>query len=231
MHDTVARIIRNWLGQFEGPVREMYLDNRGFVTTGVGTLLQSAHDANGYRWERIAGGAASQPEVATEFERVRSPETKRKIPGWAVMGGANFIKSATRLGIVTLRLTADSVDKMFQDKLASLETTMKGTPGYEEYEDFPGDAQIGIISVIWANGAGAQNVGPQKQDLRLHRTWPGFTGACERRAWLEIADRKHYKWTNIRDDRNKATERVFRNADIVENDENAPQSTVLDRVP
>src|SRR5262245_30400971 len=147
MHDTVAQIIRKWLGQFEGPVREMYIDNRGLVTTGTGNLLQSAREANTYQWERIAGGAASPPEVAAEFERVRSAETKRKIPGWAVMGGGNFIKSAMKLGIVTLRLTADSVDKMFQDKLNGLEATMKGTPGYEEYEDFPGDAQIGILSV------------------------------------------------------------------------------------
>jgi hypothetical protein len=189
MHDTVAQIIRKWLGQFEGPVREMYIDNRGLVTTGTGNLLQSAHEANKYQWERIAGGAVWPPEVADEFERVRSAETKRKIPGWAVMGGGNFIKSAMKLGIVTLRLTPASVDRMFKERLDGLEATMKGTPGYEDYEDFPGDAQIGIISVIWANGAGGF---VEKRDRRLHITWPGFTGACKRRAWLEIADKNTF---------------------------------------
>ena len=94
---------------------------------------------------------------------------------------------------------------------------MKDASGYEDYETFPADAQLGIISVIWANGAGANHWGPRKdQDLRLHKTWPKFTGAVQRRAWLEIAEREYYKWRNIRDDRKRATGQVFRNAQLTE---------------
>ncbi len=216
MHTTVAAVIRRFLSLYEGEVREMYIDNRGLVTTGVGNLLQTPAEALQYQWERLGGGQASPQEVMAEYERVRSADTKQKIPNWAVMGGGNFISTAKRLGIVTLQLTSESYNKIFNDKLTGLEATMKGTPGFEEYEKFPADAQLGVLSLIWANGAGAENYGSKKEDIRLHKTWPNFTNACKRRAWLEIADRKHYKWKNIMADRDKATEQVFRNAQLVE---------------
>jgi hypothetical protein len=216
MYTNVAAIIRRFLSLYEGELREMYIDNRGLVTTGVGNLLQTPEEANRYKWEIPGGGPASAPDVAAEYQRVSSPDTKIKIPNWAVMGGGNFINAAKQLKIVTLQLTTDSYAKIFNDKLTGLESTMKGTPGFEEYEKYPADAQLGVLSLIWANGAGAENWGPRKEDLRLHKTWPNFTNACKRRAWSEIADRKHYKWKNIMFDRDKATEQVFRNAQVTE---------------
>lgn len=230
MHATVAAVIRKFLSLYEGEVREMYIDNRGLVTTGVGNLLQTASEANQYKWEKISGGAASPQEVTSEFERVRSSETKKKIPNWAVMGGGNFIKAAKQSGIVTLRLTGESYDRIFNDKLSGLEATMKRTPGFEDYEMFPADAQLGILSLIWANGAGAENWGPNKQDLRLHKTWPNFTSACKQRAWAEIANRKHYKWKNIMADRDTATEQVFRNAQVVEDQLQTVPSTDVTKI-
>jgi hypothetical protein len=142
------------------------------------------------------------------------------------MGGGNFIKEAKKLGIITVKLTSASYTKIFTEKLAGLEATMKDTPGYEDYETFPGDAQLGILSVIWANGAGAKHWGPRKdQDLRLHKTWPHFTGAVKQRQWLEIADKGYYRWRNIRDDRKRATDQVFRNAQLAEDDLQADPDT------
>jgi len=230
MYSTVSAIIRKFLSLYEGEVREMYLDNRGFVTTGVGNLLPSSAAANRFQWEPIGGGGAvAAPDVAAEFDRVASAETKTKIPGWATMGGGNFIAAAKKLGIVTLRLTTESYAKIFTETLAGLESTMKGTPGFEDYETYPADAQMGVLSVIWANGAGGF-VGPQREDRRLHKTWPKFTDACKRRAWLEIADRGHYKWRNINCDRDAATEQVFRNAQTTEDQLKANSATDVTRV-
>jgi len=216
MHATVAAFARKFLSLDEGEVREMYIDNRGLVTTGVGNLLQTPAEANQYEWEKTGGGRAAPQEVAAEYERVRSADTKAKIPNWAVMGGGNFIRAARGLGIVTLQLTSESYSRIFSDKLSGLEATMKGTPGFEEFETYPADAQLGVLSLIWLNGAGAANWGPQKEDLRLHKTWPNFTNACKRRAWAEIADRKHYKSKNMGAVRDRLTEQVFRNAQLVE---------------
>lgn len=227
MHATVSGVIRKFLGLYEGELREMYLDNRGFVTTGVGNLLQSPSHATQYAWQKIGGGPATSPEVMAEYERIRSPDTKVKIPTWATMGGGNFVKVAKGLQIVTLELTSEAYKKIFDGTLAGLEATMKGTPGFEEFEKYPADAQLGVLSMIWCAGAGQENYGPQKKDLRLHNTWPKFTSACKRRAWKEMADSKHYKWQNIDAKRDKATEQVFRNAQVVEDQlQTNPQTDV-----
>src|ERR1700683_4106796 len=105
MYATVAAVIRKYLSLYEGEVREMYLDKRGLVTTGVGNYLQHPEDANRYKWEVPGGGPASPPDVIAEYQRVASPDTKTKIPNWAAMGGGNFITAAKQLKIVTLQLT------------------------------------------------------------------------------------------------------------------------------
>jgi hypothetical protein len=195
----------------------MYLDNRGFVTTGVGNLLSSGAAANTFngrplQWEQIANGALASPsEVAAEFERVRSDATKEKIPRWQVMGGGAFIQEAKRLGIVTLQLTDAAFGMIFNLAMQGLEGDMKGTPGFEDYEKLPGgfpaDAQMGIISVIWANGAGPLKAGGYLRD---------FTDLCKARQWGVIATQEKYKWSNIRTDRNRVTKKVFENAQTVE---------------
>src|SRR6202035_3800983 len=136
----------------------------GFVTTGVGNLLPNAAAANFMQWETIANGVVAPPlDVEAEFERVRSADTKTKIPSWQTMGGGNFIGAAKRLGIVTLRLTDGSFGNIFKRALEGLESAMKGTPGFEDFDKIPGgfpaDAQLGILSVIWATGATPLNAG------------------------------------------------------------------------
>ena len=169
------------------------------------------------QWERIANGAQVQPsDVAAEFARVSSDDTKAKIPNWQIIGGGNFIARAKQLGIVTLRLSDAAFDLLFSSALAGLEGTMKSTPGFEEYDKMPGgfpaDAQLGIISVIWANGP---------DPLRPGQWLSDFSQLCKARKWGEIATKEKYKWSNIRDDRDAATKKVFRNAQAVEDQRKA----------
>jgi len=229
MHTTVKKIIRKFLSLYEGELREMYIDNLGLVTTGVGNRLESAVVANGYKWQKGPGGPLADPtEVAAEYERVKSDDTKSKIPNWRTMGGGNFVKTAKALGIVTLQLADASYDKIFTDRMTGLEATMKGTPGYEDYETFPADAQMGILSVIWANGAG--DITKDRGDIRLHNTWPNFTRKVKARQWGDIADKEDFKWQNIMDDRKQATKTVFQNAQTVEDQLQQNPATDITRV-
>jgi hypothetical protein len=214
-------VIRKFLGSAdacnEGEVRSMYLDNRGFVTTGVGNLLPDGASASRFNgqpltWERIADGIQVAPTtVAAEFDRVNAPETKTRIPDWAIIGGGNFINRAKDLGIVTLRLTNASFGLLFKAALDGFEATIKGIAGFEDYEKMPGgfpaDAQIGIISVVWANGP---------EPLRPGNRMSDFTKACKERRWGDIAALGLYSWSNIRADRDACTQKVFQNAQNVE---------------
>jgi hypothetical protein len=196
----------------EGDVGCMYLDNRGLVTTGRGNLLPDAASANrignvSLNWQRIDNGAAaSRTDVAAEWTRVGSADTKRQIPNYTVMGGGNFIAEAKRLGIVTLKLTDASLDSLFKEALAQFERIVKSTPGLGDFDKIPGgfpaDAQLGILAVVWAKGS---LVGPLSE-------------ACRARQWGQIASNGLYKigWSNIRARKDVAIRKCFENAQLVE---------------
>ena len=100
---------------------------------------------------------------------------------------------------------------LFKLALDGLEGSMKTTPGFEEYDKMPGgfpaDAQLGVMSVIWATGADPLRPGQWKAD---------FSQACKARQWGSIAANGLYSWKNIRDDRDAATKKVFENAQKIE---------------
>jgi hypothetical protein len=212
MHPDVQDHAREFLTKFEGYLRQMYLDRRGLVTTGIGDLIDD-HTSNNpmalvhqFRWVKIGpedtdGDPAEDWEVEEEWNRVKAKQE------WKLIGGGNFVKRAREAGIITLQIPIDEVDIKFMSKLSSFEQTMKATPGgyFQDYETFPADAQLGILSLIWATGPG-----------RLHIDWPKFSGLCQNRQWLEIAERKEFRWSNIDPKREEAMILLFENAGNLE---------------
>jgi len=195
----------------------MYLDNIGFVTTGVGNKLPTPHSANIFgttplQWERISNGAPVSPtEVEDEYARVKSDDTKNAILGWAGRGGGSFISKAIDKGIVTIRLTDASFRALFGASLDSFETDVRKIAAFADYDSIPGgfpaDAQLGIIGVVWGTGTDPLNPGEWLSK---------FSQACKERRWGDIAANKLYSWKNIRADRSATLKKVFENAQKIE---------------
>ena len=61
---------RAWNAPFEGDVRTMYRDVRGFVTCAVGFLINSPQAATALRWSNNDGSPASTAAVVAEWHRV-----------------------------------------------------------------------------------------------------------------------------------------------------------------
>ena len=217
MYVQVSMAIRKFLVSEstggEGDVRSMYLDARGLVTTGRGNLLPDSASANNIggvslTWQRLDNGAVASPtEVAAEWTRVGSDETKkRQIPNYAVIGGGNFITQAKKLGIVTLQLTDASLNSLFKAALAQMEGIVKATPGMGDFDKIPGgfpaDAELAILAVAWAKG----------------HLEPALRDACKARQWGLIAANGLYKlqWGNIRAGKDAAIKKCFENAQAVE---------------
>jgi hypothetical protein len=216
MYVQVRMLMRKFLGSKdacnEGELRSMYLDNRGFVTTGVGNKLDSAKDANAHKWERLANGTAADPtEVTAEFVRVGSGDTKSKIVNWATIGGGAFIIEAKKLGIVTVQLTSESFRKIFEDKREWFDENLKKITEFQDFDKMPGgfpaDAELGIFGVIWATGLEPLKPGGYKQ---------AFSTACQAREWGKIAADKKYHWANISPQRDRTLQKVFENAQKIE---------------
>ena len=228
MYVQVRMAIRSFLESDayggEGYVRSMYLDKLGLLTTGRGNRLpnpESANSLNGARlmWEKINGGGPATPEeVKQEWNRVNAVTTSHAI-AYERIGGGNFIKEGIKAGIVTLQLTKASVDQVFDAALKALEDTVKTTAGFANFDKIPGgfpaDAELGILSLVWAAGAGA-----------LSQPWlADFSRSCAAGRWGDIASQKQYKWSQIRPGRDAALQQVFQKAQLVEDKRKAAPNT------
>jgi len=186
----------------------MYLDQFGFVTTGIGNLIDPINRVKEFHWVKIGpngtdGPYASAQEIDDEWRRV-----KGKIE-WIKFGAGNFIKKGrnTRPPIITLQIGLSEIDRTFLQKLTRMEQIMKNTPGgyFSDYDTFPADAQLAILTLIWA-------VGPNN----LHIKWGNYCALCKGRKWQEIAVGNVYHWNNMLLRRDRALKNLFLNAASME---------------
>jgi hypothetical protein len=206
MQQIVRQQFRKFSATLEGDVTWMYLDVKGLVTTGRGNLIDSVGEALGLDWQYRdrPGSLASDPDVTKEWNRIKnSPESK------ALQGhGGGHYKSVT-----TLDVTSESLDYLFDGMLASNETTLKNlrhlsNQPYADFEDWPADAQLGLLSMAWAMGP----------SFSKGHSWHGFVQAVVDRNWQQAAKESHISEANNAPiwKRNVANEILFRNAAIVE---------------
>lgn len=140
VHDSVEAIFEKWNAQFEGAVPWMYADILGFVTTGVGNLIDPVELALELPWQRADGSEASAEEIREEWERVkRDPASASK--------GHKYSETRT-----SLRLSNASISALIARRLREMAETLAGRfPGFA---DWPADAQLATLSMSWAMGPG-----------------------------------------------------------------------------
>lgn len=177
---------------FEGNVPWMYLDVKGFVTVGVGNLIDPIGLALNLPFEFAdqPGSQASQGDITDAWNMVKS-RTDLQFAG----GGAFK-------GVTNLRLNQDAIRSLVDTKLVENERTLKNT--FNDFDNFPADAQLGLLSMAWALGANFINNGK----------WPKFRAACLNQDWDTAATECHMSNAenpNI-EPRNDADKILFSNA-------------------
>ena len=71
MYPTIIPALRKFLGGHEGVCNFMYLDTKGFITTGIGNLIEHKPAAYALEWLRDSDDkVASQAEVDAEWEQI-----------------------------------------------------------------------------------------------------------------------------------------------------------------
>lgn len=147
---------------FEGRFNHMYLDIRGFVTTGVGNLIDPMSEAVKLPWLDRQGNLVSPNTVGTEWRRIKD-STYLKDAG---------AKAAGR--IATLHLSESAIDDLVLQHFDSDRVILSRR---FKMNDLPLNAQLAIHSMAWAMGAGFG--------------YPAFTAAVNRGDW-ETAARESY---------------------------------------
>jgi hypothetical protein len=195
-----------WLGfnePLESRIRFMYLDVKGLVSTGVGNLIDATQGelrpptdaeraashqmANQLAWMRPDGSAASPDEIAAAWDVVKSNLDR------APNGGATFGD------LTTIRLDDAEIDRFVFAKLDQMEAFLKGRSEFQDFETWPADAQLGLLSMAWAMGPAFRF--PKFQQFVAAGDWEGAATEC--RFNPEIGT------IVIRNDRNQ---QLFRNA-------------------
>lgn len=147
--------------RYEGRIPWMYVDVKGLVTIGLGCLIDPVGMATSLPFVTATGEQASSSEIRAEWGVVKhTPGLPQK--------GAGAAKQLCRL-----RLPEKAIDELARYRLDANERVLLGA--FPDWESWPAAAQLGVLSMAWAMGAG------------FTKKWPKFTAACRALDWAKAA--------------------------------------------
>jgi hypothetical protein len=194
MHDSVWKAYPTFTAQFEGITPFMYTDKKGYVTTGIGNLIENltthepTPDSFTLGWKRPDGSLASQQEILDAWHAVKAAWPK--------------VQSIASQALTTLRLDKGAIARLVASKLEQHEAYLRKK--YPGYDSWPADAQLGLLSMSWAMGPGFDF---PKFSAAVNRPRPDFKAAA-------AASTIHDPGNPI-EGRNTANKQLFLNADSV----------------
>ena len=162
MRQSVIEIFPEFSKKFEGRVAWMYLDIKGLVTTGVGNLIDPVGAAMCLPFvHRSDMSLASPSEIAAEWSSIKHHVELAK---QGHRSASKFCK---------LMLTDDSIDVLVRQKLLANEKYLRRR--FAEWDEWSADAQLAVLSMAWAMGAG------------FTRVFKTFTKNCETQHWADAS--------------------------------------------
>lgn len=148
--------------RYEGRIPWMYADVKQLVTIGCGNLIDPVGLALGLPFVHADGSTATQAEINAEWHRVKNALELARL-------GAGAAKKYCRL-----HLTDIAINGLLLARLDMNEAILAKT--FPAWESWPAEAQLGVLSMAWAMGAG------------FTKKWPTFTRAALDERWAECAD-------------------------------------------
>jgi hypothetical protein len=153
---------RTFIEQFFPETHHMYLDTRQLVCIGSGALIDPVEAAQElpFQWKNKSGIAkpgqrATKQEIADEWHRLKNRQS---------------------LTQTNLELTDDAINVLMEKAVDRYISFLKRQRFFEHFDEWPADAQLGLLSMAWAMGPGG----------------PGgllnFRAACEKMDFAAAAD-------------------------------------------
>lgn len=144
MWPSVANAFFGFSTKFEGRISYMYTDSKGYVTTGIGNLIENIASASlspsalALPWKHSNGALATSDEIEAEFSKMKAAWPK--------------VQSVGCKSIATLFLDDSAINSLVQGQMqADAAQLAKSFPAYAT---MPADSQLGLHSMAWAMGAG-----------------------------------------------------------------------------
>jgi GH24 family phage-related lysozyme (muramidase) len=150
MYPSVQAAWLKFNDRLEGHLPFMYLDILGYVTCGMGNLVDPLPMALSLPWLNADGSAADEAIITAAWHAVDAcrsdPKGKRQTSGLATKYGQAFG------GVTTIRLNEDGIQALIDSQVAANELELR--KHFTAYDTMPADGQMAINSMAWAMGAG-----------------------------------------------------------------------------
>ncbi|KOV61352.1 peptidoglycan-binding domain-containing protein [Streptomyces sp. MMG1121] len=180
--------VRNyWIGfndPLEGRVHFMYLDQKGWVSTGIGNKIdETAHpdsaptdaerqsslaEARDFHWlVNDDDSDATADQIAADWDAVKGHLE-------LAAQGHNAFRPLT-----SLHVGDDEIDRGVFSKLDQMESVLLSHSEFGDFADWPANAQLAALSMSWA-------LGPTLNDF------PVFRAAVANHDWNGAADQCHF---------------------------------------
>jgi hypothetical protein len=147
----------------------MYLDIKGLVTVGVGNLIDPVQLAQAlpFQFKNKPGTAGAPGSPATPGSLATVDQIARE---WhSIKNNPSLAKAGAEAcaAITQLELSNDSINSLILNRLTDNQAFLKRQQWFQNFETWPADAQLGLLSMAWAMG----EAGPGG--------FPRFRAACQ----------------------------------------------------
>jgi hypothetical protein len=146
MWPEVQQNFRSFNETFEGSISYMYVDVKQLVTIGVGNLIDPIDLATTlpFKWKNkpevaMPGALATADDITEEWNCIKNDPTLAE-------KGASACEPITNL-----ELDDNAINSLIQQRLLANESYVKQVFG--NWEGWPADAQMAVMSMAWAVGA------------------------------------------------------------------------------
>lgn len=147
---SVVKSYVDWTTPFEGFLPWMYIDRLGWVTTGMGNLIDPVSMALPLPWKNSDGSRATPDQIAAAWNTIDGLRSDPK--GQVQTSGPGSQGGGTQGGYTSIRITKQDVQTLVASKMRENEQHLLA--GLPNFAHAPADAQLAAHSMAWAMGPG-----------------------------------------------------------------------------
>ncbi|MER7949662.1 peptidoglycan-binding domain-containing protein [Streptomyces sp. NPDC096079] len=182
MHQSVRDYWISFNDPLEGRVDFMYLDTKGYVSTGIGNKIdETARDNSAPTEEERAASLAAAFRLAW---RVNGGDTEARpdeiTNEWDTVKAHLELAPAGHLAfqppLTSLHVTDEEIDRHVFEKLDEMEGVLVSRPEFGDFGSWPANAQLATLSMCWALGPMFDF--PMFRGYVAQRDWAGAAGEC-----------------------------------------------------
>jgi GH24 family phage-related lysozyme (muramidase) len=175
--------VRADLSANEGRVNHMYLDTKGLVTVGVGTMLPDVKAAQALHFlVRSTKAAASAAEIETEFKAVLAQPAGQLAANYTTL----------------LDMPEDQIDSLLDTEITTREAGLRMQ--FKGYDGYPASARRALIDMVFNLGMGSASKNTGLLAFKTMKTaietgdWKKAAASCHRNG----PSRSRNDWTRDR---------------------------------